>query len=157
MRHITTLHRIHVIGSGLPTTETPGWPAGLPCCQSAPCELNGRCDCPANTNLRLDSLRTGAASIPVKGRCGQTHTPAHCPCSTGLSLQVRLFFQAQTLRERAARPPSSRQAARLLIRCITARSRQRYRWALTTDRGWCSLHRHSLLRSPYATHPMLYP
>ncbi len=135
-RYMMTLQRIHVIGSGMPTTEIAGGPPELPGGPSAPgCELNSLCFWPANTNLRTPNLRPCAPGCPVKGRAGRTHIPAHCRCTVGCLLQVGPLFQAQTPGEHATRPPSSRHAARLVIRCIRARRARRYRRRLNHGPG----------------------
>lgn len=117
MRNIWTLQWIHVIGSGMPTTEMAAdCPSGFPGVPSAPdCELHSLRSWEANTNLRRLSLRPCAPGCPEKGRAARTHIPAHC------RLPVWPFFQALRPGEHAARPPSSRHAARRGMRCIGPR------------------------------------
>ena len=122
-RYMVNLHRNHVIGSGMPTTEIAGWPSELP----GGCEPNSLWFWPANTTLRRHNLRPWAACSAVKGRAGRTHTPAHRRWAAGSLPQVGPFFQGQSPDVHAARPPSSRHAARLPMRCITAGRTPRYR------------------------------
>lgn len=111
-RYMRTLQRIHVMGSGMPTTEMAGRPPEPPGGPPAPgCELNGLCLCPASATPRRPSLRPCAAGCPLEGRA---HTPAH--------RRPQALVQRQSPAER----PSSRHAARLVMRCITAGRTQRY-------------------------------
>lgn len=102
----------------------------------------------ANTTLRPHSLRPRAPASPVKGRAGCTHDPAHC-WSTCL-------LQDRATGEHAARPPSSRRAASLVMRCIRARRTQRPKppnlahAASVATVGFCNLTQLEL--TSYVTH-----
>lgn len=108
VRSIWTLQWIHVIGSGMPTTEMAGWssrfPAGVP--SASGCELHSRRLWEANTNLLRLNLRPDVSlGSLVKGREGRTDVPANCQLQQdGPRVQTRR--------------PSSRHAASRGMRCI---------------------------------------
>lgn len=139
IKYIVILHWIHVIGSGIPTTEIPGrWPELLGGPSVPGCELNSLRLSPANTNRCLHSLWPVST---VKERAGRTPTPAHRQCTGGRWLRVEALFKAQ-MSAAHTRLPSCRPTARLRIRCIRARRMQRYTAAKHRHscRGYPTLH-----------------
>lgn len=102
-----TLHRIQVSGSGMPTTETEGCRSGSRGGPAAP---------PREQNALCLSRRSARLRPPLALMEARAQTLALRRCPAGRSPQVRPPLQARTP---AARPPSSRRAARLASRCIT--------------------------------------